>query len=128
MHSSSFYRLPNGIKIELDKNKMTLAAENTKQYDNDYAYHTNRQQRSYEQPAEILVVDGDCLDAVLCFKEKYSNCNPVVLNMANANSPGGGWRNGLHFIFELSKFIFILFRLWSSRRKSSSSFKFISMS
>jgi len=76
---------------------MAYSAQNSRQYGNDYRYDTVRQQFSYEQPAKIFVVNGDCLDAVLCFKNKYPTSNPVVLNMANAHSPGGGWRNGLYF-------------------------------
>ncbi len=94
MYSSSFYRLSNHARITLDNNKMIYAAENTKQYSNDYEYDIVRQERSYEQPAEIFVVNGDCLDTVRWFKEKYPTSNPVVLNMAAANCPGGGWRDG----------------------------------
>jgi hypothetical protein len=74
---------------------MSSAARNTKPYENDYMYDATLQEKSYEQPARILVVDGDCLDVVMCFKNKYRSCNPIVLNMASANNPGGGWRNGL---------------------------------
>jgi hypothetical protein len=78
---------------------MAHAAQGSKQYSNHYKYDTNRQQRVYEQPVEIIVVNGDCLDIVRRFKEKHPNSNPVVLNMANADTPGGGWRNGLYFSF-----------------------------
>ena len=74
---------------------MIHAAQITKQYSNDYEYDTKQQQRSYEKPVDIFVVNGDCLDVVMSFKKKYPNCNPVVLNMAAAKSPGGGWRQGM---------------------------------
>jgi hypothetical protein len=74
---------------------MIHSAENTTQYSDDYEYDKTRQQCSFEQPAKIYVVNGDCLDTVLHFKAKHPDCNPVVLNMANANTPGGGWRHGL---------------------------------
>ena len=74
---------------------MNWAAENSKLYEGyDDEYSPAQQERSYKQKAEIYVVDGDCLDTVLCFKKNRSNCNPVVLNMANAFTPGGGWRDG----------------------------------
>jgi len=94
---SSFYRLPDRTRIELDQNIMGYSAQNSKQYGNDYEYNTDRQQFSYKQLAKIFVVNGDCLDTVLYLKKKYPTSNPVVLNMANAHSPGGGWRNGLYF-------------------------------
>ncbi|CAF2409311.1 unnamed protein product [Rotaria sp. Silwood2] len=91
---NAFYRLPDGTKIDLDNNKMVYAAQNTRQYANDHKYDFTLQERSYEELSEILVVDGDCHDMVLCFKNKYPKCNPVVLNMASANNPGGASRNG----------------------------------
>ena len=82
--------------MELDRDVMALAARNSREYGSDYdKYDFDRQQRRYEQPAKVLVVNGDCLDTVRCFKKKYPTSYPVVLNMANAHSPGGGWRDGL---------------------------------
>jgi hypothetical protein len=78
---------------------MAHAAQSSKQYSNNYKYDANRQQRVYEQPVKIFVVDGDCLDTVRHFKKRHPTSNPVVLNMANAYTPGGGWRNGLYFSF-----------------------------
>ena len=91
----SFYRLPDGTEIQLDKDKMFDAAMNSKLYKDNYEYDSTRQQRSYDEPAKIFVINGDCLDTVMYIKNTYPNCNPVVLNMANAVSPGGGWRDGL---------------------------------
>lgn len=92
---SSFYRLPDGTKVELNKVAMRYAAENTRPYDNDYVYQFTTTRCSNEQRAQIFVVNGDCLDVVMCFKRQYPTCHPVVLNMASANNPGGSWRNGL---------------------------------
>ena len=35
---------------------------------------------------------ADCMDAAAVLRSK--GYNPVILNMANAKTPGGGWRNG----------------------------------
>ena len=73
---------------------MIRAAQNSKLYENEYPYNTDRQSRQFSQSAQILVVNGDCLDTVQHFKTRFPDSNPVVLNMANANTPGGGWRSG----------------------------------
>ncbi|CAF2873487.1 unnamed protein product [Rotaria sp. Silwood2] len=91
---NGFYRLLDSTKIDLNKNKMEYAAQNTRQYGNDYEYDTVLQQHTYEQSYQVFVIDGDCLDVLMCFKAKYPKSNPVVLNMASARNPGGGWKNG----------------------------------
>ncbi|CAF0753469.1 unnamed protein product [Adineta steineri] len=91
---NGFYRLPDTTKINLDKSRMARSAQNTKQYENVYNYDRDLQQRTYEQPSTVFVVDGDCLDVLMCFKNRYPQSNPVVLNMASSKNPGGGWKNG----------------------------------
>ena len=97
-----FYRLADCTKIDLDKNRMAAAAQNTRPYGNDFAYNPALQGVSHEQPSQIVVIDGDCLDAAMFFKTKYPRSNPVVLNMASKNNPGGGWKNGISSIQSIS--------------------------
>ena len=82
----------------LDKDRMAAAGRNTRQYLNDFHYQSAVQEPASEESGQILVIDGDCLDAAMFFKTRYSGSNPVVLNMASKRNPGGGWKNGL-FIF-----------------------------
>ncbi|CAF0918144.1 unnamed protein product [Adineta ricciae] len=86
-----FYRLPNGTKIHLDKQRMAQAARITRRYRNDHIYNIDSQ---LQFSSTIFVVNGDCLDVALCFKTRFPHSNPVVLNMASKNKPGGGWKNG----------------------------------
>ena len=57
----------------------------------DAALSTNWQQQR-RCAGSIEVVNADCVDAATALRE--AGYNPVVLNMANAYTPGGGWRNG----------------------------------
>ncbi len=108
---------------------MAAAARNTRQYGNDFEYNATLQQPIDEQPCRIFVIDGDCLDAVMFFKNKYPRSNPVVLNMASRNHPGGGWKNGISYsIYSMICDGLIFFRCWCTRRKSSSSYQYVSMS
>src|SRR5688572_1660266 len=45
-----------------------------------------------QENPEIQVVDGDCLNHALRLKNE--GYNPIVLNMANAEIPGGGYLRG----------------------------------
>lgn len=47
-------------------------------------------------PTKIRVIDADSFDAALSLPPSRSNPNkpPLVLNMANANHAGGGWKHG----------------------------------
>lgn len=87
--------MPDGREVKLDQTLMLQAAQRTQLYENNHQYNTARQSCTFNDPARILVVNGDCLDTVRYFKAKYPSSNPVVLNMANAYTPGGGWRNGI---------------------------------
>jgi hypothetical protein len=80
---------------------MAYAAENTRLYGNDFDYDMALQQRVNDQSSQILVIDGDCLETVLCFKDKYPRSNPVVLNMASKRNPGGGWKTGPYILIYL---------------------------
>lgn len=45
------------------------------------------------EKTKIEVIPGDCLEVAIELSEKYGEM-PVVLNMANAFKPGGGYRDG----------------------------------
>lgn len=90
----SFYQLADGQKVLLDKNRMKNAAKNTLRYENDFAYDVTREETSNETSVKIYVINGDCLETAMAFKNADPRCRPVVLNMASRNHPGGGWRNG----------------------------------
>lgn len=78
---------------------MRRAAINTKQYTNDHVYDENLLGTKNENAARIVVLDADCIDAAIWLKSQYPDSHPLILNMASANHPGGGWRNGGRFIF-----------------------------
>jgi len=46
----------------------------------------------YKQPAQVRIVNGDTID--VAFQLQQEGLNPLVLNMASAYKPGGGWRKG----------------------------------
>lgn len=79
----------------MDRGRMEYASHHTKQYRNDHLYDNALQERSFEEPAKLFVINGDCLETAIALKHVFPQCHPAVLNMASANHPGGGWRNGL---------------------------------
>lgn len=110
----------------LDKERMGAAAQNTRQYLNDFHYQSTAHERSSEESSQILVIDGDCLDAAMFFKTRFPASKPVVLNMASQRNPGGGWKNGLVY-FSLIDPLSLLFRCWCTGRKSPSTHQYVSM-
>lgn len=74
---------------------MEQAARTTRRYRNEHIYNINSR---LQFSSTIFVVNGDCLDAALCFKTRFPRSNPVVLNMASKSKPGGGWKNGSSLI------------------------------
>lgn len=98
---------------------MISAAQNTREYGNDYNYDQNPSWLNHEQPVEIIVIDGDCLDAAMFFKEKFRQSNPVVLNMASSRGTGGGWKNGMYNLIELVYFIIYIYVLGAGAQEEN---------
>jgi len=58
----------------------------------DYHSKTQMENKEHKLQASIKVVGGDCIEVALELKKK--GANPAVLNMANAKTPGGGYKRG----------------------------------
>jgi len=83
---SHFYRLSNG-KVILNKEYMHAQIIKTTLYvDVPNCLLENK----YETMIEVI--DGDCGDVALTLQQK--GLNPVLLNMANKNQPGGAYKSG----------------------------------
>src|SRR5581483_11338686 len=76
--------------VQLDPESLMSEIAKSKLY-NDGTIIT-RPLISQNQNPTIQVIDGDCLSHALRLKKE--GYNPVVLNMANAEVPGGGYLYG----------------------------------
>src|ERR1043165_7938909 len=78
-------------QIQLDEISLISEVSKSKFYDDGTTIV--RPIITQKQPnPKIQVIDGDCLNHAL--KLKSEGYNPVVLNMANAVVPGGGYLHG----------------------------------
>lgn len=84
------YTLEDFTKVKLDGTKLINASKNTKLYPGKYKFE--KKDNKFEK-TEIFVVEGDCLECGLFFKNNFKT-NPIVLNMASDKTPGGGYRGG----------------------------------
>jgi uncharacterized protein (TIGR02452 family) len=89
------------VTVQLDKTSLYNAGANTRMIhsDSDEEELTEaRKKRLYnsmDSTMEVKVMIGDCLEAALLLKQQYGNDYPVaVLNMADAYTPGGGYKCG----------------------------------
>lgn len=73
------YFLEDGAPVNLDKKRLFQAASGTKRYDSNYEYHLSDKHVRFEEPAEVMVVDGDCLEAALWLQQERK-LNPVLLS------------------------------------------------
>lgn len=79
--------------VRLPKNFIVAMTRATQSYSNSSpALSAAREPRYLLAETAIEVVNADCIDAAAVLKSK--GYNPVILNMANAHTPGGGWKTG----------------------------------
>eukprot|EP01083_Nonionella_stella_P169370 574224_1 len=97
------YQTSDGTKVVIDPNDVIRSAKGTKYYttkdiesisaQQNQNSNNNDDNESKQSKCEIDVLNTDCLDAaysLLC-----DGYNPCLLNMANANTPGGGFSSGM---------------------------------
>jgi uncharacterized protein (TIGR02452 family) len=56
--------------------------------------NNNNEKQKERVTTQVLVYEGDCIETAFELKNKFGIRNPVVLNMANAYTPGGGFLHG----------------------------------
>ena len=91
------YYLVNGEMVNIDKNRLVQAIKRTKRVDFDVNSLQIHPESVHEEQMNVStqywVVDGDCLDAAVIARQHYGQ-RTVILNMASASNPGGGWTKG----------------------------------
>src|SRR5690606_31252339 len=70
--------------VQLSKKFILESVKNSKMYPSDCKF----QNFTKNESSQIFIVDGDCLETALLFKQHY-NVNPIVLIMASRSHPGG---------------------------------------
>eukprot|EP01127_Copromyxa_protea_P012204 TRINITY_DN3155_c0_g1_i1.p1 TRINITY_DN3155_c0_g1~~TRINITY_DN3155_c0_g1_i1.p1 ORF type:complete len:352 (-),score=51.75 TRINITY_DN3155_c0_g1_i1:42-1097(-) len=85
--TKGYYLLEDGTKVVLDMEKIKENVLKTKLYKEAPDFQI---QETYDTIVEV--VEGDCLEVAEFMKS--IGYNPFCLNMANANSPGGGYMHG----------------------------------
>lgn len=78
--------------VRLPKDFIVAMTKATQSYSNSSPAFSTTWESRYMAETAIEVVNADCIDAAAVLKAK--GYNPVILNMANAHTPGGGWKTG----------------------------------
>lgn len=81
----------SGKRIRLDSSSISSEISKSKLYEDGTSISRPTVPQVQPNP-KIQVIDGDCLKHAL--KLKSEGHNPIVLNMANAEVPGGGYLYG----------------------------------
>ena len=90
------YTTVDGKTVQLDKDRQKRMKQGTVVYTPPQIVRVSHgsSANSSEKSTKFTVKDEDCLEAAFDMRKKDSSLNPVVLNMANAYTPGGGVENG----------------------------------
>lgn len=94
-HNMSYFDGTESVKI--DSRHLNDCIQNTNKYDYDFVCLNTREidfpYSENEATAELLIQNIDSFDMGIYMKEERG-LNPVVLNMASKNHPGGGYLKG----------------------------------
>lgn len=90
--------------ISLRKDLLESASIQSKFYKNESLVVSNNGNASESSLTKVMVFNGDCLDVAFYIQDelikegKFPQERVAVLNMANPNTPGGGYKGGMYYV------------------------------
>eukprot|EP01027_Heterolobosea_sp_BB2_P023774 GEZU01035771.1.p1 GENE.GEZU01035771.1~~GEZU01035771.1.p1 ORF type:complete len:413 (-),score=88.07 GEZU01035771.1:44-1282(-) len=88
------YTLPDGTVVKLNGEELKNASINSKYYRDNHKFIIMPSDKVFAK-TEVRVIEGDCIAAALWLKRTANlKMPPLVLNMASARHPGGGYKSG----------------------------------